>query len=753
MVSAHPWQGFEHLEPRYLLAAISWDGGGGDLSWHNPLNWSGDVLPGPDDDVTINVPGSPAITHNSGQTTVRSLTCTEELELTSGSTLSVQTIWRQIGFLEVNNATVAGACDLLLSADAAFSNGGAISGTGKVILFAGNTAVVEGSFTLSRNMTNAGTLRWSTGLFTLDSTLTTLPGAAVQIIAGGLMRGNGTFINGGVLTKSSASNGSTTIAVTFSNQSAFRPAVVSFPPPGTPDAGLVDVFSGTLMFTGNVLQKQGSTLVSGHWRASSGAGTLLLPGPFITSVSGGDSRLATITLMGEGSQFPQIATAAFITVLHLIGSSMPVTVRTEIGHLYVHNAGVTGITNIISVLQLDIPEGHVVLRDTELHSGSIAAGATLTLTGAATFGHGPLVLVDHADMIVGGGTLRLAGALHMIGGSIEVARFLIAPGGRLDIDFQDPPIGGVQSRILNYGTINWTGSLLRITSELVNRGIVNLLGSGFIETSAGISSMIAPAWFHNFGTLSVQNGAQVTFRGAGGGVRFVNARTVSVQSGRLQLFGGVAGGGNWNSASTAEIVFGGLDARLTHATMAAGGRIRIGANLRFESGGITGAGDLYIGPTGRLNLVNQSSTPGRNNLIVRSLTTNTGVIDVEGTAEIRSPLRNSGTVALGGTLATERYVPFASSVLRIRSRADQQNGLLHTVNGGYFGGTLVVDFFWQPPVGNVFTVYSTFILNQTGGAFASFANVIATGLPPGRGVEFFTVTGQQTTGRGNIRVT
>ena len=54
----------EQLETRTLLSAISWDGGGGDLNWNTPENWSGDVVPGSNDDVTINIPGQDATISN-----------------------------------------------------------------------------------------------------------------------------------------------------------------------------------------------------------------------------------------------------------------------------------------------------------------------------------------------------------------------------------------------------------------------------------------------------------------------------------------------------------------------------------------------------------------------------------------------------------------------------------------------------------------------------------------------------------------
>src|SRR5262245_42779491 len=41
----------EALEDRCVPAVITWDGGGGDFRWENPLNWSNDALPGTADDV------------------------------------------------------------------------------------------------------------------------------------------------------------------------------------------------------------------------------------------------------------------------------------------------------------------------------------------------------------------------------------------------------------------------------------------------------------------------------------------------------------------------------------------------------------------------------------------------------------------------------------------------------------------------------------------------------------------------------
>jgi len=44
-----------------MLSVVAWDGEAGNGLWHDPVNWrdelGSDVLPGPGDDVVIDVPG------------------------------------------------------------------------------------------------------------------------------------------------------------------------------------------------------------------------------------------------------------------------------------------------------------------------------------------------------------------------------------------------------------------------------------------------------------------------------------------------------------------------------------------------------------------------------------------------------------------------------------------------------------------------------------------------------------------------
>ena len=89
-------------------ATVSWDGGGGDDSWHTAANWSSDVLPGPADDVVINRPGPLTVALQQGNVSIRSLQCANHLrlagshfELTAGASQVQGTLTLSSGTLRV----------------------------------------------------------------------------------------------------------------------------------------------------------------------------------------------------------------------------------------------------------------------------------------------------------------------------------------------------------------------------------------------------------------------------------------------------------------------------------------------------------------------------------------------------------------------------------------------------------------------------------------------------------------------------
>jgi hypothetical protein len=72
-------------------AIVSWTGLGDGVNWSNPANWSGGVLPGPGDDVAINVAGTPTIVIAGVSPTVRSLSTLEVLRIETGAVVRAAT--------------------------------------------------------------------------------------------------------------------------------------------------------------------------------------------------------------------------------------------------------------------------------------------------------------------------------------------------------------------------------------------------------------------------------------------------------------------------------------------------------------------------------------------------------------------------------------------------------------------------------------------------------------------------------------
>ena len=96
----------ELLESRCLLASVAWDGGGDGSRWGDPLNWSGNALPGAADDVTINF-GSGTIQHDAGTNSVNSLTIANPFTL-AGGTLSIVTTLQVNNTFTLNGGTLSG---------------------------------------------------------------------------------------------------------------------------------------------------------------------------------------------------------------------------------------------------------------------------------------------------------------------------------------------------------------------------------------------------------------------------------------------------------------------------------------------------------------------------------------------------------------------------------------------------------------------------------------------------------------------
>ena len=140
--------------PQLAAAAfVSWDGGGGDFNWNNPLNWNTDALPGATDAVIIDVVGDITVTHSSGTTSIYSLSSEEALVLSGGS-FAITAASAANSTLTLSGGILTGAGDLTVNGLLTWS-GGTMSGTGKTIA-TGGMSITGNVFVGERTIDNVG---------------------------------------------------------------------------------------------------------------------------------------------------------------------------------------------------------------------------------------------------------------------------------------------------------------------------------------------------------------------------------------------------------------------------------------------------------------------------------------------------------------------------------------------------------------------------------------------------------------------
>jgi hypothetical protein len=255
----------EPLEPRLLLDAVLWDGGGDGVSWTDRFNWSADLLPTADDDVTINVESSdPTIVLSSGTHSIRSLTSSEALTISGGS-LALAADSQIHAAFTLSGGTLTGNGDLTLT-DAMLWTAGSMTGGGLVVVGPGAAFTASGGGTkdLSRVLEVQGTLEYTGSNFRFGPTgdpgiVHILPGAAFNAVGDGdfgvynqgahEIRNEGTFIRSGT--------GTTTVhsGIVFNS------------------SGTVEVQEGTLQLSGG------------------GAQSGTLAGPGLMEITGGTHTL------------------------------------------------------------------------------------------------------------------------------------------------------------------------------------------------------------------------------------------------------------------------------------------------------------------------------------------------------------------------------------------------------------------------------------------------------------------------------
>lgn len=660
---------FEQLEPRTFLAAVAWDGGpsGTGTSWHEAVNWVGDVLPATNDDVTIGT--GAATVFSIGALTLHSLNSSVPLSITGGS-LSVTDGATVTAQVQLNGGALGGSWslsslvatanpanmlsaatingDITLSADNAFisviagltvnglvsmqGDGAVISFNGGNQTFAGNADVEFSGFTGLRSFSADN-----------DAVLTLAPTVSFMgelgRITSGLVAGSGSVINQGLIWANTDFGTLRVNPSIFTNLGILR--ATSF--------GELRISAGNWTNSGTISVNNGTVGLGGTFESAAGIGTFNRTGGFIT-IDG--------TIMNTGGT---------LTLSAATGSW-----QFNNGQIIGGNVNLTGGASLTSYAAV---------------SGRIAQA---TITGNLSW------LISNFDMELDGVTLN--GSLTVSGLSTVSVKNSLTLNGTLSINGDDTVvkwIGGAQTLsgsatiLLRHANCYfWAETPLTIPATTSIYGYGHIYG--LITSAASITCdtfggtlIIAMGTFQNDGAISVMPGARLDIGDVVPGVSaFTNHGSILATGSATIAIG--------PTSTSGPITFNNSGSVKTDNNA----RLNVGNQLVFNqitinngAGGVieaAGASTLQLGtPIALTNPILNNAVggiikaTGTGLIIVQTPTTTAQLGDLRasgGTVKLLSPLDNtgatltqnatsgswtiSGAKVTGGTLAFSKSASF-----------------------------------------------------------------------------------------------
>ena len=684
----------EALEPRTLLAAVFWDGGGDGTSWADPANWSADQAPAPGDDVTIDVLADPLV-RITGPQSIGSLASAEAIDLGGGGALSVDRTSVVSGPFTLSNGNLGGAGDVTFNGRLDWQVGEML-GPGRTVVGAGGLLTLSGGgvITLSRTIVNDGTTRWTSGLivfaggafdnngtFEADS-----PGNLQALGSVGPGPGN-RFINRGTFTK------------TGGGPLTFQLSSTSLPFDST---GPVNVVAGSLGI-GSGGMATGGFAVGPAGTLSFDAGYVYGPG---CSVGGpGELRFGGGTHVFAPGQFAP--------------------------------SGVVHFTL-----------GDITVNDTFVPSALGPIGATVRFNANQTFSNIPLV----AGELAGTGDVTVTGVFEWGSGTLAgTGSTRIGPTGTLNLSGS---IYTVSRTLVNDGTANWTSGLLLVSGGRIdNNGTFNAIaGAAALQAGGGLSAPPVPNAFNNNGVFNKVGPGAAAFTVISALLPFNNAGLVNLTAGTLDLacggahFGDIVGaagatlglGGDHAFAPGADIN-GNLSVHVAHGAatypgaLSTTGTVTVAGGTFTVGGAVTAARFDATGGTAVL----ESAATFTSGAVSGGVLAGAGTVTFAGTLDWRSgAMEGAGrTVILpGATLNLSGSIYTVSRMLVNDGTANWTSGLL-LVSGGRIdnNGTfnaIAGDAALQaggglsaPPVPNAFNNNGVF--NKLGPGAAAFTVISA----------------------------
>jgi hypothetical protein len=550
-------------------------------------------VPGPDDDVIIDVTNPITVTYSGPPTTIRSLRSQESLILTSG-TLTIRTSSTIAGGLTINNSQLTVNGDLDVSGLLSW-NGGTMDGPGTTHA-RGGLAITNGRPNLhGRTLANYARATVSQALLVgIYGAIFENRAGAMLDIQGDLELTAGSFRNDGIMRKS-AGAGTAAIIGQLTN------------------TGTIEVQSGRLR-----LDIRGASTSAGSITALPGTALDFLISGSLAVSAGGRVTAPRVSVNGNGQ-------------LEILGAYDVAEASTILNGTTRFGPGAT-ITNLgkdvtITYGKLDISTGAPVhVTNLYLTGGELTGTDNLTVdewlkwTGSAMSGTGRTIIEQELEISgpgwkqSAGRTVENHGTTTWLGGwprFYEGAVFDNRPGGRFEIQVDDTFVG----TFVNAGTLRKSAGAG--TTQIQGR----LTNSGWVDLRTGTLFVFDFEASTNSGAFTGEPGTTLEWRTSG------NLTTRFTAESRIAVPQVIFSQGKQTVEGSYTV-----DRTLikqSQVNFSTGNAVTL-PNLRMESGELTGTSDVIV--TGALDWIAGTMTgsgktivQGRMTIGVPGLLSNSGV--------------------------------------------------------------------------------------------------------------------------------
>ncbi len=631
-----------------MLATVNWISTQSG-NWNVGSNWSTGQVPGPGDDVVINVSGaSPTVTIDSGSQTVNSLQSSDPLSITGGS-LTLEANSEIDGALTFGaGATLATEAVLTLTGSDTWT-GGTLAGVGSVDLTSTGTLALSGTVAgaLSTSLTNAGTI-------TIGGT-------------GGLTV-SGAITNSGTLTDNSTAT--VTITTPFVNQGATIDvesgtlSVQSVHSTWT-GGGTLDAAAGATLQLAPAFGGDNGILMTGTYTGSGGGAVELTTGALEIGSSGATFDFPKGLFQWQGGSISDDLAALANTGFLTLNNSSGITLSGPSNFINQGKVDQTGAGNLtIASGTFDNQSGATYdLSGTGgvTGAGTFSVEGTVKMTGTGTAALSVLSALNGGTIDVASGTLLVQSTdCAWTGGNLEVASgatLQLAPaasgegitltgtytgsgGGTVALTQGNLNIGSAGATFnFPQGLFQWQGGTLGSIDE--SPGTLTNAATGFIgvDPGSGNSLTLGAAAFAAGGTIDVQSGTLLLADGSvtGSDVSFTVAEGATVNLNGPTYTGNFTGSGGGTVGlfdPTSTIGFGTL-------SLGSGG-----ATFNFQAGMFQWDGGFVIGPGSITNSGAMTLDGAGDALENGAVLVNSGTLTVSGNGETIT----AGTVDNSGLL-------------------------------------------------------------------------------------------------------